>query len=180
MTKKEVNLLVNEAQGGSQKAFTKLYNLFYNNISNSLYFIVKNRDVADDLASETFTKAFIKIHQFSLEISFEMWLRTIANNCAIDFIRRQKNNSASNYTVDIDISECDSTDNSSPESIFITKENKDIISKKINSLTGRSKEVVVLRYIEGLSYKEIAERLNLNIGTIKSYISKSTKKIKPN
>lgn len=180
MKKEEVNKLVNEAKDGSQKAFTQLYNLFHNTIANTLYYIVRNRDVAEDIASEAFTKAFMKIHKFSLEISFEMWLKTIATNCAIDFIRKQKSNSASNYTIDVDVSEYDSPDYDSPESVYINNEDRDIISEKINSLTGRSRDVIMMRYVEGLSYKEIAEKLKLNIGTIKSYISKSTNKIKPN
>ena len=83
--KAEINKLVEEVKiNRSEKAFSKIYHHFYKTIWLTIYNIVKNKDIADDLISITFTKVYQKIESFVDNISFEMWLKTIAINTAID------------------------------------------------------------------------------------------------
>jgi RNA polymerase sigma-70 factor (ECF subfamily) len=170
--------LIGEAKLGSQRAFTMLYNKYHRSIYNIIYNIVKNTDVADDLLSETFTKAFLNINKFTRDISFEMWLKTIANNHSIDFIRggqkRKDDISMDNELLD----EFIHTDFSNPEKELIKKESFELLEQGINELSPRAREVLSLRYTKGHSYQQIADILGMSIGTVKSYISKATNKLK--
>jgi RNA polymerase sigma-70 factor (ECF subfamily) len=180
MKKEEVHALVRSAKDGKQIAFTKLYSTFKNIVYNTIYGIVKNIDVAEDLVSETFTKAFMKINKFENEISFEMWLKTIATNTSIDFIRKSslKRDNVSDF--EDESAAINHSDMDNPENEFIRNESRRIMEENIDNLGSRAREVLTLRYKKGKSYKEIAEELGINIGTVKSYISKATNKIKPN
>lgn len=174
--KKDIDL-INEAKGGSQRAFTLLYERYKKSIYNSIYSITKNKDVSDDILSETFTKAFLKIEKYQKDLSFELWLKTIANHNAIDFIRggkKQRHNAEQNeeLTADIILS-----DYSNPEKDMIKKESIKALEKDINALSSRAREVLTLRYVKGYSYQQIADELGISIGTVKAYISKSTHKI---
>ena len=64
--------LIAQAKTGSERAFTKLYDIYYKTINRNIFFIVKNQDVADDLSSETFLKAFKGIHNFTQNILFKL------------------------------------------------------------------------------------------------------------
>ena len=169
--------IIGEAKEGSQRAFTALYNKYHRSIYNTIYNIVKNTDVADDLLSETFTKAFLNINKFTKDISFEMWLKTIANNHSIDFIRggvKQKDD----ISMDDETLESFSyTDNSNPEKEYIKKENQQQLEDGILALSPRARQVLTLRYNNGLGYQQIADKLGISIGTVKCYISKATKKL---
>lgn len=169
--------LIERAKSGSQRAFTELYNKYSKSIYNRIYSIVKNTDVADDLLSETFTKAFMNISKFTKDISFEMWLKTIANNHSIDFVRGGKRE-IDDISLDDDFFEnFVYSDFSNPEKEFILKENKGLIAKSISELSPRASEVLKLRYNQGHTYQQIADKLGISIGTVKSYISKATNKL---
>lgn len=172
--------LVKDAKSGSQKAFSLLYKTLHNQIFNHVYALVKQKELAEDLTSEAFAKAFIKIEKFENDISFLMWLKTIAVNCVIDNVRRKHLN-VMNKSIETEDGtfELASEYDLSPEDKYIEMETRSIVENNIDKLSNRARQVVSYRYIDGLSYKEIAEKAGLSIGTVKAYISKSTNKIKP-
>ena len=178
MKKEELLSLVNKAKAGSEKAFTALYNELQPTTFNHILSLVKDRELAQDLTSDTYVKVFMKIDKFTQDVSFLMWVKTIAVNTVIDYIRK-RNKSIVDRSIDeegIDTQFVDEYE-LSPEDSYIEKEHRSIVEENINKLNGKSRSVVSMRYIDGLSYKEIAEKAGMNIGTVKSYISKSTKKI---
>ena len=99
LEKQQISELIKQAKEGNQLAFTKLYEKYKQIIYVTIYRIVNNKDAADDLLSITFVKAFSKLDSYVTNISFEMWLKTIAINSSIDYIRRTKKESA-NYWID--------------------------------------------------------------------------------
>ena len=139
----ELNLLIAQAKEGKQLAFTKLYNKYYNTIRYVIYNIIRNIDVTDDLISVTFTKAFMKIDKYVDNISFEMWLKTIAVNSAIDFIRRSRQEKL-NDSVDDEKSLYEFVDTtfSNPEDNFIFKQEKKILGKLIPTLRYKDQELL--------------------------------------
>lgn len=163
------------AKSGSQKAFTYLYAKFNRSIYANIYNIVRNRDVADDLLSETFVKAFKNIDKFTKNISFEMWLKTIANNHSIDFVRSGIKNKGMIYFDDELLSDFAYTDGVTPESKLIEKEEYGNYEKGLKTLSNRSGQVLELRYKGNLTYQEIANKLGISIGTVKHYIHRYTK-----
>jgi len=168
------------AKAGSEKAFTLIYNTYYKSIYNNIYNIVKNKDVSDDLISETFVKAFKNIDKFTKDISFEMWLKTIANNTSIDFIRRSEKLKDLVYSDDDQINEVIHTDYSNPESDYIKREMSKELRRNIDGLSNRAREILILRFVDERTYQEIADQLNISIGTVKHYIFKYSAVIKKN
>jgi RNA polymerase sigma-70 factor (ECF subfamily) len=172
--------IIEEARNGSQRAYTKLYNKYNKSIYGTIYNITRNTDVSDDILSETFTRAFKNLDRFTKDISFEMWLKTIANNRSIDFIRSGMKTKNDVYVDDDQLSEFIYTDWNNPEKDYIQKESEQILENAIFHLKGRSKEVLTLRFYNNLTYQEIADKLGLKIGTVKHYISRYKQKITEN
>lgn len=173
----EIIKLVDEAKEGSEKAFTKLYNKYKPTIWYTIINIVKNADVADDLTSLVFTKAYIKLASYINHISFEMWLKTIAINTAIDYIRKYKYEKLNNYMDDEDCKiQLGSLENS-PEENSILKEQIKIVTQLIPTLKKKYRNLIEAR-LEGLSYKDIAEKYNMNELSVKSLLNKARQKLR--
>lgn len=173
----EVKESIELAKSNSEKAYSVLYKKYYKIIHNVVYNIVRNQDLADDLTSEVFLKAFKKIDKYSKDISFEMWLKTIANNHCIDFIRSSVKLKNNIYIDDDQMSGFDITDYSNPEKDYIKKEHSIVLNKSIVSIGGKM-GVAIKMFVYGQhTYKEIAEHLGISIGTVKHYIHKAKQKL---
>lgn len=169
--------LVEQAKTGSERAFTKLYYKYKNNVWFTIYNIVKNTDIADDLTSVVFTKAYEKLITYVNHISFDMWLKTIAVNTSIDYIRRNKKEQLNNY---VDDEECTiqlGTSEMSPEEKLILQERVKVVESAIPTLKKKYRDLINAR-IEGLSYKEIAEKLATNEFAVKSDLNKARQKLR--
>ena len=173
----EIIDLVEQAKNGSQLAFTKLYNTYNKMVWFTIFNIVKNNDVTDDLVSVVFTKAYKKLDSYVNHISFEMWLKTIAVNASIDYIRRNKKEQLNNY-VDEDENPIQlSALERSPEEDLILKEKLDIVLQAIPTLKRKYRDLINAR-IDGLSYKEIANKLAMNELAVKGDLNKARQKLK--
>ena len=173
----EIIDLIEQAKKGSQKAFSELYHRYKSNIWYTILNVVKNTDVADDLTSIVFTKAYEKLSTYVNHISFEMWLKTIAVNASIDYIRRNKKEQLNNY-VDEDESPIQLSDlEKSPEENLILKEKLDIVLQAIPTLKKKYRDLINAR-IDGMSYKEIANKLAMNELAVKGDLNKARQKLK--
>lgn len=173
----EIIDLVEQAKQGSQKAFSKLYDKYKTDIWYTIMGVVKNIDVADDLTSVVFTKAYEKLSMYTQHISFNMWLKTIAVNASIDYIRRNKKEQLNNY-VDEDENPIQlSALEKSPEEDLILKEKLDIVLQAIPTLKKKYRDLINAR-IDGLSYKEIASKLAMNELAVKGDLNKARQKLK--
>lgn len=179
---KDITVLINQAKEGVEGAFGELFDMYYNTIKYTIYNIVKNKDVTDDLVSVTFTKAFNKIASYTNPISFEMWLKTIAINTAIDYIRKMKNEKHNNYIDDAD----DPQNLSSPlqssvhsaEDEMIIKEDYKRLMECMATLRYNYRNILKLRYIDELSYKDIASTLGVSEATVKSDLFKARQRLR--
>lgn len=172
LMKQDVINLVEQAKKGSQRAFNKLYDKYYKTMWFTIYNIVKNKDVTEDLISVVFTKAYMKMDSYTEHISFEMWLKTIAVNSSIDYIRRMKNEKLNNYIDDEETTIQLSDVMNSPEEDAIIKERLKLTLEAIPTLKKNYRELIQSR-IDGLSYKDIAEKLAMNELTVKSNLNKA-------
>lgn len=168
--------LITLAKENNQIAFTKLYNKYNRVIYNTIYNIVKNKDVADDILSVTFTKAFAKLDTYVNPISFEMWLKTIGINASIDYIRKVKKEQTNQYVDDENVFIQLESETSDPEKKMIDEEELANFSKFISRLKYKYRQILQLRYFNNLSYKEIAENLQIPEGTVKSYLNQAKKR----
>jgi RNA polymerase sigma-70 factor (ECF subfamily) len=136
--------------------------------------MVNNKDNAMDLTVETFGKAFENIEKYKPDFAFSTWLYRIATNNCIDFIRKKKLNLVSiNGLVDEEGDDMPlqiKSDTLNPEENSIKKQQNEQIKLIVDKLPSRYKKLIVLRYYEELSYEEIAQQLDLPLGTIKAQL----------
>lgn len=175
--KEEIKLLVEQARQGSEKAFSQLYKQYKQQIWWTAYKIVHNLDIADDIVSIVFTKAFTKLDTYTNHISFEMWLKTITINTAIDYVRKNKKEQLNNYIDDEENSIQLSGLENGPEENFIDKENIKVVTDCMSRLKKRYRDLIQLK-LDGFTYQQIAEKLAMPETTVKSSLNKARQRLK--
>lgn len=153
-------------------------------IFNAIFSFVGNYDDALDLTQETFICAFKNLKKFRHESSISSWLYTIAINiCKKNYNKRKKLLSIFVNSIDDPISN-EYINNqalqipSTEEKIEISEE-QSLIMQAIHSLSPKYKSVIILKYIQGLSYEEIAEIIECSVGTVRSRLSRAKDRLKP-
>mgnify|MGYP000719135553 CR=1 FL=1 len=171
--------LVQQALAGSQKAFTELMATYRDNIYFMMLKMVNNPEDADDLTVEAFGKAFKRLEQYRPDFAFSTWLFRIASNNCIDFIRKKKNKQI------ISLDEAYSDDNKEtystgipsealdPEQRLVKEQRIEQIHRIIEQLKPRYRRLVELRYLQEKSYDEIAQELEMPLGTVKAQLFRS-------
>lgn len=169
--------LVNKFKSGNNQAFTELVNRYQHKIYNTTFRMLGNHDDALDIAQETFIRVYNNLKKFKAKSSFSTWLFTVTTNLCRDELRKRKNNlktfSISNYEQEMELEDNYNTIKNNPEEISLNKELQKIIQKKIDQLQSDQKTVIILRDVQGLSYKEIAKILGISMGTVKSRLSRA-------
>ena len=136
--------------------------------------MVNNKEDAMDLTVETFAKAFEKLEKYQPEFAFSTWLFRVATNNCIDFIRKKKLNTTSIHgLVDSDGEEQTlqiRADTLDPEEQSIKKQQTEELKVLIESLPPRYRNLITLRYFDELAYEEIAQQLDLPLGTVKAQL----------
>jgi len=172
---KDYQLVRDAVDKGDQKAYAELMSRYKDSIYFMLLKMVNNRDDADDLTIEAFGKAFKNIRQYTPDYAFSTWLFKIATNNCIDFIRKKRKMTFSidkgfetdeggEMTLDIKSNQPD------PEEHMMKKQKVMMMRDVVEKLKPRYKKLVELRYFQERSYEEIAEELNLPLGTVKAQL----------
>lgn len=171
--KNDFNLVI-KAKEGDQKAYADLMHRYKDSIYFMALKMVNNKEDAMDLTVETFAKAFEKLDKYQPEFAFSTWLFRVGTNNCIDFIRKKKLNTQSiNGMVDDEGDERPlqiKSDTLNPEEASMKKEQTQTLKVLIDSLPSRYRNLIVLRYFDELSYEEIAEQLDLPLGTVKAQL----------
>jgi len=146
---------------------------------DSIFFMVlkmvHNRDDAEDLTIEAFGKAFNSINNYSADYAFSTWLFKIATNNSIDFIRKKRLQTTSldqtSTTDDGETTPIAVRDHApDPEETVIKEQRAAKIREAIEQLSPKYRSLIELRYLDELSYEEIAEKLDLPLGTVKAQL----------
>ncbi|AEN91917.1 RNA polymerase sigma factor [Priestia megaterium WSH-002] len=133
-----------------------------------------NREEAQDAAQEAFIRAYVNIHSYDTSKKFSTWLYRIATNLCIDRIRKKK----PDYYLDAEVAGTDglnmysqiAADQALPEEELEQVELQEFIQSEILKLPEKYRTVIVLKYIDELSLKEISDILDLPLGTVKTRI----------
>jgi RNA polymerase sigma-70 factor (ECF subfamily) len=160
--------LLEQAQLGDKSAFGQLIDLHKDKVINIAYKLSDNYEAAQDIAQESFIKAYTKLSSFKKEASFMTWLYRITYNTACNYLRKNKVKTLflhENIAAD---------QKDTPEE----SELKDIVNEAVEILPMKLKAVVVLRDYEGLSYKEIAQVIKRPVGTVESRLARARAKLK--
>jgi RNA polymerase sigma-70 factor (ECF subfamily) len=183
LTDQEVVLL---ARSGREAAYRELVRRYERPVFALLYRMVRDRELAEDLAQETFIKALNAIESYRPEFKFSSWIFKIANNAAIDHLRRRELD-----TLSLDGSPHAETPEAmqatalqigarqeSPLDAVEARELGGAIEAAIGRLRPEYRSCILLRHVEGRAYEEIAEILNLPLGTVKTYIHRARNELR--
>ena len=169
--------LVQRCQAGEIGAFQELVLRYHQKIYVVIVGLLRNREDALDVAQETFFRAYRKIKSFQGGSSFYTWLYRIAVNIAIDSQRRQKRNPLDFRETMDGLFEEQNEVARDPFSDVHDRELREKLVSAINDLTPEHKAVIILRTVEGLSYKDIGEILGCSEGTVMSRLHYARKKL---
>lgn len=168
--------LVELAQNGDKKAFDLLVIKYRGRLIRLLSRFIRDSTEVEDVAQETFIKAYLALSSFRGESAFYTWLYRVGINTAKNFLTiRGREVIDRNITYDISDSECLETNNrfqdwKTPERELINKQLAQTIKRALENLPKELYTTITLREIEGLSYEEIANVMSCPIGTVRSRI----------
>ncbi|MEG0824557.1 MAG: sigma-70 family RNA polymerase sigma factor [Oscillospiraceae bacterium] len=172
--------IIAKAQNGDQDAFALLMEHYQGKIFSLTLRLTNSRPDAEELTQETFFKAWRGLSGFHGESSLGTWLYRLASNVCIDFLRREKRRSSLSITVPLDEDgqedgrQLDLPDTRfTPQGELEKKELREAVARGLSQLSEEHRKVLVLRELEGLSYGEIGELLELEEGTVKSRIARA-------
>ena len=160
--------LLNTYISGNEDSINVLLNRHRKRILDYIYMMVKNRDVADNIFQETLIKVvrFVQEGRYTENGKFLSWVLRIAHNQVIDYFRQKKQrNNVSEGDAGYDILNNQKFSDHTVEEKLITNQIETDVRKLIDFLPPEQKEVVLMRYYMGLSFKEIAEQTDVSINT---------------
>ena len=173
--------LVATALKGDEAAYGELLERFRRPVFSLIYRMIGDREQAEDLAQESFVKAFNNLDSYNPKYRFSSWLFKIANNHAIDHLRRAKLSTVSihgsPHAADAEREEETrivlETPDESPEEEILALELGGEIEEAIRQLRSEYRTAVILRHIESRPYEEIAEIMDVPIGTVKTFLHRA-------
>jgi RNA polymerase sigma-70 factor, ECF subfamily len=169
------------AQEGKEEAFREIVRRYERPVFSLVFRMVRDREVAEDLAQETFIKVLNHIDKYRPEFKLSSWLFKIANNVAIDHLRRRQLDTVSmegsRHAVSAAEVEATSFDVAARQETALeeleSRELGSAIERAIARLRPEYRACIMLRHVEGRSYEEIAATLDLPLGTVKTYIHRA-------
>jgi len=173
--------LAARAAEGDERAIRKIVERYERPVFSLHYRMVRDRELAEDLSQETFIRAFNAIRTYNPRYKLSSWLFKIANNLAIDHLRKRTLDTVSIDGAPDALTESEraqtsydlASEEESPEEYAANRELGEQIEAAIAQLRPHYRVATVLRHVEGCSYEEIAEIMDLPLGTVKTYIHRA-------
>lgn len=158
--------------------FDELYHKYHHDVFQFLFYMVRNKEHAEDLVQEVYIRVYKSYHRFKGESSEKTWLFSIARNVAIDFFRKQK--SSKEKLLDQFEGQANQLKNGHliPEEIAVQKDEIKLIYKCLEYCTLDQRTVIILRYIHDLSISETAKALGWSESKVKTTQHRSLKMLK--
>jgi RNA polymerase sigma-70 factor, ECF subfamily len=172
-----IDTLIEKCLGGDQQAWEQIVRQHWRKVFNVAYKFVGSHEQAEDLTQDIFLKIFRSLDTFDRRANFQTWLISVSRNLCIDHYRSVRKE---RQTIDRDITSDDLSPVSATASPLATLENRDLaamLRQALSALPPSLRTAVLLRDLQELSYLEIAERLQLPEGTVKSRINRGRKEL---
>lgn len=170
--------LIERVRGGDEAAFGEIMARYKNPITNFLYRFLNDYEEAVDLAQETFVRVYFALDRYHTNYAFSTYIYRIASNLAISEIRKRKRRSILSLTGLFQSEESEAAEFQPPDSRpladheLVEDEKSRTIAKAIATLPPKYRIPIILRDVEGRSYEDVAELMQLGLGTTKSRISR--------
>jgi RNA polymerase sigma-70 factor (ECF subfamily) len=173
--------LATQAARGREPAFRELLARYERPVFSLIYRMVRDRTLAEDLAQEAFIRAFNAIDTYKTSYKFSNWILKIANNHTIDYLRKRRLDTVSIHgsphaRTPEEVSQTQVVLESRDENPHEYVEHKELggqIEEAIGELRDEYRMVILLRHVEGYAYEEIADIMNLPLGTVKTYLHRA-------
>lgn len=162
--------LVKMVTEGDSIAFDTLFTRHSDSIHAMLMKYTSNTDDVNDLMQEAFMKAFLKIGLYNPKYDFGAWIYTIARNTFVDFSRSRKSNALNPQNLSPEIDSTAQSSSPTPEDYIINAQQRIQIERYISMLPEDYRQLFELRFLDEYSYEEIAEKLDIKLGTVKTRI----------
>jgi len=162
-----------QASATRRLAMGILYERFRGRVYNTALRIVGDRDEASDVLQDVFILLFRKIHRFKARAHFASWVYRISVNVSLDHLRRRRRIPLVGAPAAVLDVLPERTPLTTPERTFAQRDLQGHVREALQSLSDRLRIVIVLRYLEGLSYADIAEILECSLGTVKSRLNRA-------
>jgi len=163
--------LIAQAQHGDRESFGELVRRNQEGVVSLVYRMCGDIELAEDAAQESFLRAWQNLSGYQPKAPFRNWLYRIAANVALDVLRRER------ATVDVDELPLVAVEDSPDDSLEMA-ERQEYVRRAVLALPTTSRVVLLLREYEGLSYKEIADVLNIPLGTVMSRLNYARSKLR--
>ena len=168
------NKRIKEVLNGNQEAFEEIVIHFQHRLYHVCYRMLNNAAEAEDVAQEAFLRAYVNLESYDQKRKFSTWLYRIATNLCIDRIRKKK----PDYYLDATVPGTEGLDMYSqiaqqqqlPEEEVVKMEMKDRVQYEVNRLPEKYRTIIILRYMEDLQLQEIADILEMPLGTVKTRV----------
>jgi RNA polymerase sigma-70 factor (ECF subfamily) len=165
--------LIDRCKQGDQKAFRALVEQHMRRVYDLAYGFVHDHDDADDIAQETFVRAYASLSSFRHEAGFGTWLHRIVTNLALDRLRQRRR--AAERTIRLEETLAVSQEDGS--NMAVNADLRAHIERALYQLPTLQRAVVLLRHMDGLSTKQVSEILKCSEGTVKTHLHRGLKKM---
>lgn len=178
----QLNQTINEVLRGNDEAFADIVTQFQNGVYHVCYRMLRNAEESEDVAQETFIRAYTKLDTFDQKRKFSTWIYRIATNLCIDYLRKKKPDYSLDATVPgtegLDMYSQLASSDDSPDDEVVTLETNDTVLDAIDQLSETYRSVIILRYLKELPLKEISEILDIPLGTVKTRVHRGREQLR--
>jgi RNA polymerase sigma-70 factor, ECF subfamily len=168
------NRYIDQVLQGNVDSFTYFVNTYKNMVFSIAFRITNDENKAEEIAQETFIKAFKGLNKFNRQSKFSSWLYRICHNTAMSSVRQKKHN---HVEIDHEVNQGDYIENNDAINQLYREDQKELIKKALNQLSPKERSVITLFYLEEQSLDEINQITGLTNSNIKVILHRSRKKL---
>lgn len=169
--------LIREALDGKSSSFGELVERLQGRLFNAMFQVVGTHDEAEDIVQDSFVQAYVKLDTFQGNSQFFTWLYRIAFNNALSRQRRRRKDLSIEQSREITGTDPEDG-HEPPDEPLLREERISSVHVALSRLSEEHRAILVLREMEDLAYEEIAEILSINIGTVRSRLSRARNQLK--